>query len=118
MDFIRHDFTQQSHVDEKGYVRFFVGFGVHPHSNKGYLYQHRMVMENSVGRHLEPGEVVHHINEIKTDNRLENLFLCSPEEHAAIHNRYRKNSLEKRAKISKGVQKAHRGIDKSERTEG
>lgn len=95
-------------VDEKGYVRVYLGEGVHPHSNKGHVYAHRLTMENHLGRFLSPEEVVHHINEIKTDNRLQNLYLCSAEEHVQIHNRGRKNSLEKRAKIAQGVAKAHR----------
>lgn len=65
-------------------------------------------MEQHLGRFLEPGEVVHHINEIKTDNRLENLYLCSAEEHVQIHNRYRHNPLAKRGKIAQGVIAAQR----------
>ena len=32
-------------------------------------------MERSIGRRLEPGENVHHINGVKHDNRIENLEL-------------------------------------------
>ena len=44
--------------------------------------QHRHIMEQHVGRKLTKDERIHHINGIKTDNRIENLeLMMSNQEH-------------------------------------
>jgi len=47
--------------------------------------QHDVVMEESIGRKLNKGECVHHINGDKKDNRIDNLQLMRWEEHNRLH---------------------------------
>lgn len=50
---------------------------------------HRIVAEQMLGRPLKPGEVVHHINEDKKDNRPENLMVFASQAlHAKWHEIY------------------------------
>jgi hypothetical protein len=91
------------YIDDRGYVRVYMPS--HPHNNQGYILEHRLVVEMHLGRILEPNETVHHINEIKTDNRIGNLYLCTPEEHIKIHNRASTFTMQRKRNIRNGVRK-------------
>jgi len=72
-------------VNKDGYVEIHVKG--HPYARKHthYILEHRLVMEAHIGRYLLPGEVVHHINGVKDDNRIENLQLFQTNgEHLAV----------------------------------
>lgn len=71
------------YFDDKGYVR--VRMTDHPYQVHGYVYEHRLVLEDALGRYLRSWEACHHINEIKEDNRVSNLYLCTVSEHSKIH---------------------------------
>lgn len=43
--------------------------------------EHILAMEKHIGRKIEKGEQVHHINKRRDDNRIENLVLCSGMKH-------------------------------------
>lgn len=57
-----------------------------------HVLEHRLIVENSIGRLLKSEEHIHHKNRIKKDNRLENLEIVSCKQHIAYHypNKYRK----------------------------
>lgn len=60
-------------VDKKGYVRIWVPPGTPGRTASGRMAEHRLVMQQHLGRPLAPWEHVHHRNGIKSDNRIENL---------------------------------------------
>ena len=62
-----------------------------------------LVMERNIRRRLMPHENVHHINGIKTDNRLENLELTTFSEHTREHNLGNVFSKQRKENIRNGI---------------
>lgn len=58
---------------DTGYVRLMV-------NGKPFL-EHRYIMEQHIGRKLDEAEVIHHLNGIRDDNRIENLEITNSHDH-------------------------------------
>jgi hypothetical protein len=70
-------------LDNFGYVLIYLPG--HPNAKvgrtHGYVYEHRLIMSQHLGRPLRSDEYVHHKNGVKDDNRLENLEVVSKRVH-------------------------------------
>jgi hypothetical protein len=77
-----------------GYYEITIG------KNKGRML-HSVIMEIHIGRRLKEDEVVHHKNEIKTDNRIENLEVMTLSEHCSLHAKanYHKRKINKKGQF-------------------
>ena len=64
-------------ITTQGYIRLNI---------EGRINEHRYVMEKHLGRSLNEGEVIHHIDGNKLNNNINNLKLCKNQsEHSKIH---------------------------------
>jgi len=71
-------------TDRDGYIRLYAGN--HPYAGRRKMIcEHVMIMELIIGRAILPNECVHHINGIRSDNRIENLQLMSRSSHSKLH---------------------------------
>lgn len=76
----------EKRIDSCGYMTVYMS-NTHPYSEGycGRIREHILVMENHLGRSLQKGEVVHHIDGDKTNNDINNLDLCTVKEHNNCH---------------------------------
>lgn len=70
----------------------------HPNAQKsknwsGYVYEHILVMSRHLNRPLMTGEVVHHKDENRSNNALDNLELLDRSKHASLHARRKPRPL-------------------------
>lgn len=73
------------YLNHKGYVCLYMPEYKWCHKG-GWIQEHRYVMQEHLGKRLLPKEHVHHINGVKTDNRIENLMVMGASEHSKHHN--------------------------------
>jgi hypothetical protein len=72
-------------IDGYGYVKILSP--EHPYrDSRNYVKEHRLVMEKHLGRYLNQNELVHHRDENKQNNKLENLELITRSAHQNLHN--------------------------------
>lgn len=68
-----------------GYVYLYVP--EHPEANnRGYVYEHRVLAEQKIGRRLLINEIVHHKDEVRSNNNPDNLEVMDKFKHARLHN--------------------------------
>jgi hypothetical protein len=78
--------SEEKMIADNGYVKIRVG-KTHPLADPhGYAYEHEVVWASAGLPMPGPGELIHHGNEVKTDNRIENLEIKPRVAHSVKHN--------------------------------
>lgn len=70
-------------LSKRGYI--FLYSPNHPHNDGGYVKRSRLQMEKKIGRYLKTTEIIHHLNGIRDDDRIENLMITTRGVHSSIH---------------------------------
>lgn len=76
-DKINNSKLVRTELNESGYIREI-------YSNNYMCSQHRRIAEEYFGE-IPDGWEIHHINRIRTDNRIENLLCLPREEHRRVY---------------------------------
>lgn len=75
-----------------GYI--YIKKSKHPFCTKsGYILEHRLRLEERIGRYLQRNEIGHHINGNRSDNRIENLQVMTISEHRKHHTKGKNNPM-------------------------
>ena len=78
-------------IDSDGYVRLYLPD--HPSSGKdGYVLEHRLTIEEKIGRRLKDNEHVHHKDDNRQNNDSDNLEILSIGGHMRYHALHRPRS--------------------------
>lgn len=75
----------EKHYDWKGGRKIQNGYVFVLMDDGSYKQEHRIIAEKVLGRSLKKGEVVHHVNGIRSDNRNCNLLICDTAYHSWLH---------------------------------
>lgn len=83
----QHRWSDKRMFASNGYAKIRVG-RTHPLADpNGYAYEHLVVWCSAGNPRPVNGQILHHKNEVKTDNRIENLEVVSRAEHNRQHNK-------------------------------
>ena len=76
----------------KGYVRVMLP-QYHPQADeRGYVWEHRIVVESKLKRYLTKDEVLHHIDGNPANNKIENLEAMPKWDHMTMHRRMKREA--------------------------
>lgn len=83
----------------------------HPKASRNYVYEHILVFEEYYNCCILPWIIIHHKNEVKDDNRIENLQPLTDSEHKRYHvlllwkqGKYSRQLPESRSEVDKAMQ--------------
>lgn len=85
--------AKKQKIFKNGYVAIVDKEKLATASVEDYTYEHRIVAEEMLGRPLMEGEVVHHLDENRTNNSPDNLLVLSSPMHVKLHAWLDKNTI-------------------------